>query len=445
MKRQNYQLIADRVASHIQSGKLKPGQRLPPQRDFADQYNIAASTASRVYAELTRRGLVTGEIGRGTFVRAVHSQSTVPLAHANPPLINLELNFPILPHQETLLAHTLPRLLRPEVLAEAMQPVLASSSVEARLVAARFLARDTWRPDPANILFTGNGRQAIAAAFSALALPGERIGVEAITYPVAKSIASRLGIHLIPLAMDEGGVKPEAIIDASRNGALRGLYLQPTIHNPLGVTMSIARRKAVADALRSTGLVAIEDLIYGFLADIEPLAAFAPENVILIDSLSKRIAPGLTVGMMVSPSAMLNRLTTSLRTGAWGATGFPLAIALQWMADGTATKLSTAKRVDAFERNALACKVLSGFNTYGDARGYHVWLELPESWRAEIFCAATMRNGIALAPSSAFTVAAGYAPNAVRIALASPEIADLERALKTLRKLLVDGPDPLVE
>ncbi len=64
----DYRTVADEVAAEIERGVLEPGRRLPPQREFAHQRGIAASTASCVYAELTRRGLVIGEVGRGTFV-----------------------------------------------------------------------------------------------------------------------------------------------------------------------------------------------------------------------------------------------------------------------------------------------------------------------------------------------------------------------------------------
>lgn len=66
----DYRRIADRIAGDISGGRLRPGQRLPPQRAFARRHGIAASTAGRVYGELVRRGLVVGEVGRGTFVRA---------------------------------------------------------------------------------------------------------------------------------------------------------------------------------------------------------------------------------------------------------------------------------------------------------------------------------------------------------------------------------------
>src|SRR6201987_4653923 len=68
MSNSAYLKLADAIETEIANGTLKPGDRLPPQRSFAYERKIAVSTASRVYTELLRRGLVGGEVGRGTFV-----------------------------------------------------------------------------------------------------------------------------------------------------------------------------------------------------------------------------------------------------------------------------------------------------------------------------------------------------------------------------------------
>ena len=68
MSKFEYVKLADAIAADITNGALKPGDRLPPQRNFAYERSIAVSTASRVYTELLRRGLVVGEVGRGTFI-----------------------------------------------------------------------------------------------------------------------------------------------------------------------------------------------------------------------------------------------------------------------------------------------------------------------------------------------------------------------------------------
>ena len=68
MSKSEYLKLADTIAAEIADGVLRPGDRLPPQRNFAYERKIAVSTAGRVYAELLRRGLVVGEVGRGTFI-----------------------------------------------------------------------------------------------------------------------------------------------------------------------------------------------------------------------------------------------------------------------------------------------------------------------------------------------------------------------------------------
>ena len=214
--------IADAVAGEIASGQLRPGDRLPPQRDFAYRRGIAASTAARVYAELTRRGLVSGEVGRGTFVRAAVSVPASVLAEPWQAPINLESSFPILPGQPAVLAQGLQALLRPDALGLALRAVPAAGTPAARAVAAAFLAEAGWSPEPARVLFAGNGRQAIAAALSALAPVGGRVGVEALTYPVIKGVAARLGIALVPIAMDAEGLRPDALEAAHHAAPLRG-------------------------------------------------------------------------------------------------------------------------------------------------------------------------------------------------------------------------------
>ncbi|MEZ5441708.1 MAG: PLP-dependent aminotransferase family protein [Lysobacterales bacterium] len=435
----DYRAIADALAADIAAGRLAPGSRLPPQRQFADQQGIAASTASRVYAELARRGLITGEVGRGSYVRS--ALATPPLALSEPTFapIDLEMNIPLLPQANTELAAALASVAQAEALQHALRPIGAAATPQARQIAAEFLARGRWQPDPSTIHFTGNGRQAIAAALRALATPGERIGVEALTYPVIKGLARQLGITLVPLEMDAQGLLPAAVLAAHQSAPLRGLYLQPTLHNPLGCTMDAARRQAMADALEQTDLIAIEDAIYAFLADEPPLAALAPERVIHVDSFSKRIAPGMTLGYAVVPPACAARFTQAVRANGTAAAGLPLALGLQLMADGAANRIAAFKRDDATARQQIARGALAGLDLRGDPRAYHLWLTLPDHWRAERFVAAAARQGIAIAPGSAFAVAPGHAPNAIRIALSAPPVDQLRYGLCQLYRLIVDG------
>jgi DNA-binding transcriptional MocR family regulator len=439
---EDYRLIADALAVEIAAGRLRPGDRLAPQRRFARQHGIASSTASRVYGELIRRGLAVGEVGRGTFVRAAQPPVGPALAEPGGARVDLELNFPVLPEHPALLARSLERLLRPDVMRSALRPVGVAGTPAARQAAASFLARAGWAPDPQGLLFAGNGRQAIASAIAALVPVGERLGVEALTYPVVMGIAARLGVTLVPLAMDGAGLTPDALRSVHRATPLRAVYLQPTLHNPLGVTMPEQRRAELADALRELDVFAIEDTIYSFLRDeLTPLAGLAPDRTVLVDSLSKRLAPGLTLGFAVTPAGVTHRVAAALRSGGWSAGRFALDAATGWMTDGTAATIEQAKRRDAAARQEIARRQLAGFAVRADPRAYHSWWQLPEPWRAETFVAAAARRGIAVTPAAAFAVGPGHAPNAVRLALASPPTDTLSAALDVLAALARGTPE----
>ena len=217
----DYVKLADTLAADIAAGRLKAGDRLLPQRTFAYRHDIAVSTASRVYAELVRRGLAAGEVGRGTYILGTAPRAALPpevhgFAHRS----GVQLPDPA-------------GAVRPDG-ADAGGPG-SEQCPGGRLEAGRpqrhgrrarrggaVSRHEGWRPKPEGLFFTGNGRQAIASAIGALVPVGGRLGVEAITYPVVKANARRLGVTLVPLAMDEAGLRPDAIEKAHREGALSG-------------------------------------------------------------------------------------------------------------------------------------------------------------------------------------------------------------------------------
>ncbi|MFD7594659.1 PLP-dependent aminotransferase family protein [Kitasatospora sp. NPDC059812] len=467
----DYRLIADEIADAITGGRLRPGQQLPTQRAFARSRGIANSTAGRVYRELTRRGLTTGEVGRGTFVRAGQGAGggatggQVALAEPAGAPVDLELNYPAVPEQAGLLAAGLAPLLRADALGAALAPVGAAGTGAARQAFAALLSDerrtggDRTGGDPSagdrtaggrtggsrevtpeiageELLFAGNGRQAIAAALSALVPPGHRLGVEALTYPVVKAVAQRLGITLVPLAVDEHGLLPDAVAAAHRAAPLRAVYVQPRLQNPLGGSLPYKRTAALAEELRRLDLPAVEDAIWSFLRpERTALASLAPERTVLVDSLSKRLAPGLTTGFAVVPAALRERIAGALRSGGWTPSGFALEAAVRWIGDGTVAEVAAAKRADAVARQLLAREALAGQRVRADPCSYYLWWELPAAWRAETFVAVAARASIAVTPAAAFAADPRRSPSAVRVALASPPLPVLAQALETLARI----------
>jgi DNA-binding transcriptional MocR family regulator len=436
MSKFEYLRLADAVAAEIADGAFKPGDRLPPQRAFAYERKIAVSTASRVYTELLRRGLVVGEVGRGTFISSDARRGIPAPGEPQGARIDLEFNYPTLPTQSSLIAKSLQGLDRPDSLDIALRQATSVGTPVARNIAAMFLSRRDWSPKPEQLAFTANGRQSIAAALAALVPTGGRCGVEALTYPFIKGIAARLGVTLVPLAMDEAGVRPDAVQKAHREAHLAALYIQPTIQNPLGMTMPPARRSDLVRVVEKLDLVVIEDAVYGFLDDAPPLAALAPDRCVVLDSLSKKVAPGLTLGFIVSPLRLRESILASIRSGGWTAAGYAFAAGQRLMSDGTASELVKLKRIDAQQRQQMATDRLSGFVIQANDKAYHLWLTLPSHWRSQTFVAAAARRDIALTPSTTFAATPGHAPNAVRLALAAPTMEQLDVGLRTLSAML---------
>ena len=438
MSKFEYVRLADAVAAEIEGGALKPGDRLPPQRHFAYQRKIAVSTASRVYTELLRRGLVVGEVGRGTFISGEARRGAAATTEPRGAKIDLEFNYPMLPAQSVLIGKSLEGLHRPEALDIALRQATSTGTQALRKVAADYLGRQNkaWSPRPEQMVFTANGRQCIAAALAAVVPTGGRCGVEALTYPFIKGIAARLGVTLVPLAMDEHGVRPDAVQKAHREAHLSAIYIQPVIQNPLGITMPAARRIDLLRVVEKLDLVVIEDAVYAFLDDEPPLAALAPDRCVVLDSLSKKVAPGLSLGFVVPPLRLRENVMASVRSGGWTAAGFAFAAAQQLMSDGTAAELARLKRIDAQARQKIAVACLAGLEIQTNPKSYHLWLTLPPHWRSQTFVAAAARRDIALTPSTTFAASPGHAPNAVRLALAAPPIDQLEGALRTLAGML---------
>lgn len=437
MSASDYIRLADAVSAEISTGLLKPGDRLPPQRTFAYERKIAVSTASRVYSELLRRGLVVGEVGRGTFV-AGNSSRTVTTTAGEPrgARIDFEFNYPMIPGQAAMVAKSLAGLERPDVLEGALRQATSTGTARMREIAAKFLARGTWAPTPEQMVFTANGRQCIGAVLAATVPTGGRCGVEALTYPFIKGIAARLGITLVPLAMDGEGVRPDAVQRAHKESHLSAIYIQPVMQNPLGVTMTPQRRADIVKVIEKNNIYVIEDAIYGFLSDELPLASLAPKSCIVLDSLSKRIAPGLTLGYIVTPPHLRDAITLAIRSCGWTAPGFAFAAAQRLMSDGTAAEISRLKRDDARARQKIAAEYLSGFEVQTNDAAYHLWLTLPHHLRSQTVVAAAARQDIAITPSTAFAVSPGHAPNAIRLALASPSLDQLRDGLSTLLRIL---------
>ena len=282
--------VADAIADAVQAGRLAAGDRLPPQRDLADALGIAVTTITRGYAEAERRGLVSGEVGRGTFVRAPAFSSK---PEREPHAIDLSVNA-LLPHAHAAeLIERFAAITRGLPASRLLDYQSHFGRPELRAAAADWVRR--WGVDaPADeLLLTVGAQHGLAAVFGALCAPGDEVLVDPLTYPGMKAVANYLRIRLKPVPVDRDGMLPDALAAAAVRGRARLLYCMPSVHNPTGTSMSARRRKELIAAVDRAGITVVEDDSYGFLAEkLTPLTAAMPERAIYVSGLSKSVVPG---------------------------------------------------------------------------------------------------------------------------------------------------------
>lgn len=441
-----YRAIADALAEDIRRGTLPAGARLPTHRELAWRLRLTVGTVTRAYAEAERRGLIAGEVGRGTFVRAAAGPPPLRFHAApnRPDFIDLSIHRPRGSGEAELLGMSLARLASDPELAALLEYQPHAGRPTDRAAGAQWIARTSGlAAAPEAVLVTASGQHAIASILAAIAEPGDAVAVESLTYPGMRAAASLLHLKTVPIALDEQGLVPDALAAACRGGRVHMAYVMPTLQNPTAATMPIERRRALAEVAKHHGVILIEDDVYGFLLEkpLPPLAALAPEHAFYITSTSKSLVPGLRVGYVHCPARLAERVINALRATTYTAPPLMARIASRWIEDGTADRLAAEKRAEAARRHALARRLFAGHDYRTHPAAAHLWLMLPEHWRAEDFVVVAERRGVGITPAAAFAVGR-QAPNAVRVCLGTPAtIEQLERGVMRLLELLASPPE----
>jgi DNA-binding transcriptional MocR family regulator len=443
-----YLAIAEALADDTASGRLAPGMRLPTHRDLADRLGVTVGTVTRAYAEAARRGLVSGEVGRGTFARGLASELAPLPAAPRRAAIDLSVNLPPSVADEERspsLGRTLAALSRRKDLGTLLGYPPDGGWEEHRAAGASFIRRVGLAAAPEQVLVSSGSQHGMTAVFSALLRPGDLVLTESLTYPGMKALASLLHLRVQGLAMDHHGLRPDALATACRAGAAKALYCIPTLQNPTARVMPEERRREIAALVRAHGLLVLEDDVHGLLPEDppRPLAAFAPEHCVYLTGTAKALAPGLRIGFVLAPEALVPRLAAAIRTTTWMAAPLMAEIAALWIKDGTANAIIKSKRREAAARHKLALALLGAERVESHPAAYHLWLHLPEPWRSETFADAARRRGVAVTPAQTFLVGRGATPDAVRVCLgAARDRAQLEDGLRILASLLDAPPEP---
>ncbi|MBC3235964.1 PLP-dependent aminotransferase family protein [Pseudomonas lurida] len=439
MPRARYKSLVDTFAADIRSGKMPPGTRLPTHRQLAADHGLALVTASRVYTELEAMGLVSGETGRGTFVREIslppgQGSGQMPVAAG---MLDLNFNYPSLPGQAELLRTALRQLALSGDLEALLRYQPHGGRPHERAAFARHLLSRGLSVEADQVLLVSGAQHGLAVTMMALLKPGDVIAVDALTYSGFKVLAETLHLEVVAIPVTPVGPDLDALQALCRRRPVRAVYSMPTLHNPLGWVMGRNSREQLVAIARQYNLMIIEDAAYAFLAADAPppVASLAPERTVYVGGLSKSVATGLRVGFVAAPNEWVKPLERTIMATTWNVPGVMSAIAVAWIDDGTVAQLEAQKREDAQARQALAARVLKGLAYTSHPSSYFLWLPLAEDARADQVAMTLQREGVCVSTAEPFAVSA-HVPHALRLALGSVAMPSLHEALLNVRKVV---------
>ena len=431
-----YKAVVDRYAQAIRSGQLPAGTRLPTHRTLAAGERISLATATRVYRELEEMGLVSGETGRGTFVRDL----SLPPGHGveqqvvAADVVDLNFNYPSLPEQGDALREALRQLAMAGDIDSHLRYQPHAGRLAERDIIARHLTCQHFAPDAENVLIVNGAQHGLAVTVMGLLRPGDVVAVDALTYSGFKALAALYHLELAAIPCRPEGPDLQALQTLCQQRRVRAVYTMPTLHNPLGWVLNTGQRQALADLARQHDLLIIEDAAYARLVSHPPppVVSYAPERTVYVTGFSKNIATGLRVGVVISPPRYRPEIERAIRATTWNTPTLISSLICAWIEDGTVARFETQKRQDARQRQQMAREVLCGLPVVSHPDSYFVWLPLGEESRADRLANALMERRISVSTAEPFCVSTTI-PQALRIALGSVPFDSLRPALLSVR------------
>jgi len=443
-----YLAITRALETDIGQGRLRVGDRLPPQRDLAAELGVNVGTITRAYGEARRRGLIEGEVGRGTFVRAP-SQSALarvePESESGP--IDLSINVPTAMPSPNL-AQALERLVTkdhdsPGLLEDAMAYRDPAGSPALRLAGVRWFERLGIAIEAEDLVVCAGAQHAILIALGTIAGPGDLVLGEALTYPGFLAAARLLGLRVKGVELDAMGIIPESLEEICRTEKPRLLYCMPSLQNPTCAQLPQDRREQIAEIAARHDLMIVQDEIHGGLVDdaASSLARLAPDHVMTIASLSKTLSPGIRTAFLAAPRERVSRMTELIWSSIWMSSPLGCELALGWLEDDTADRVLSARLREIEARQAIAQWVLADFDVATQPTAYHLWLTLPSSWESTTATAALAEAGIKVSSADEFRVEDTPTVQAIRISLSATRDRErLEIGLQTIARVLGQPP-----
>lgn len=459
-----YAQVIDVINENIDSGTLRPGDRLPSLRRMSKTAGVSIPTVRQAYIELERQRRVESRPQSGFYVRhqarndlvrpspgvdpdpgpmkcrsllervydGVYDPSLVPLGVANPTMakpatkaLNRAMKRSLGVANDTVLNYA---------------PSLGASRLRQQ-IAWHYFDTIGARIDPDAICITNGGQEALLLALKAVTKPGDIVAVESPTYHGILELIDSLDLLAVDVpTCPEEGVMTRRLEDVLDRHNVRACVFSTTLNNPLGVTMPDEDRLQLARILAERGIPLIEDDVYGDLrfdgqrpAPVQFLDTGA--DAVTVGSFSKTVAPGYRVGWIVMNHRQeeIHRLKRAFSLNSGYVQQETLA---DFMAAGDYARHLKALR-PVLKRNCERMSALIGQHFPAQTRvsqplgGSVLWLELPDVVKGEQLFEDALAAGISTAPGRIYTPCGCY-ENFIRLSFGHRWCDETEKAIAWL-------------
>ncbi len=466
-----YSQIVAQVREMIRSGTLKVGDRLPANRELAETLGVNRTTVSTAYAELAADGLISSQVGRGTFVSAVpetRAQGRVPnplqrlpmpwdalLAdQSRDPWLSGMLNYR--QSQAAIsLAYSLPqaelfpledfrrsvdRVFRKEGRAllqlgttSGYPPLQEYLVSQMRLLGIRAEANE--------VLITNGCQQSLDLIRQVLVGAGDEVALENPTYPGALSVFCGANSRYVTVPVRERGLDLDVLEDILSQRRPKLIYTIPSFHNPTSVTMDLQSRRRLIELAARHRVPVVEDDIYREMrydsAELPSLKALDEHGlVIYINSFSKVGFPGLRVGWIAAPPIVIEHLNRAKERSDLHASLLAQAALYEFSRQGLLAKHIKRTRKAYKERRDTMLDALEKYfpeeaSWNRPEGGMAIWVRLPESLNTNQLLLQAVEQGVIFSPGEHF-YSSQPRKNMMRLSFTMTTPALIEEAVRRL-------------
>lgn len=455
-----YRQLARYFRLQIESGRLSPGDRLPPTRDLARELGVGRISVVNAYAQLQSEGLIAAHPGRGTFVTGGRPQGS-SVNPSWPPLGALNISMremTRLARQPGVIAFsggTPPEEFLPvEALRHAINAVLDQDGAAAvtyeetegfpplRADVCDYVTSLGIQCHPDDVLITGGAQQALDLVVRTLLSEGQTLVTSNPTYLGMLDIAHVHRVIPAGVPMDEHGMRLDVLETMLRERQPGLIYVAPTFHNPTGAVMPIHRRRQLLALAKRYGVPILEDAVYHELSYRDtpppPLKALDEEGLVLHASgFSKILLPGTRIGYLIADGALRDRLARVKAAADVCTPGLNQRAMHVYLASGALIGHLNRVRAELRLRCEAACAAARRYLPPGSlwtepTGGLYLWVKLPDDGptAAELYVTAIQR-GVAYAIGTLFHTD-GTGNRHIRLNFGSQTPARIEEGFKRL-------------